>query len=396
MKDEKRTSYRILGVVAGCGGGDWPPLLALMIALQQRGHKLRVVCDKGTVEAVTSSGLTAICLPDELDLENLFEAAISMLLSQKTQSFQTIHSPFKIWGEFCVDFVKKSLAAWAPSVVITSLFGISLGEILTTEYRALRCFLNPSFYFGHSLHHLRDADFSKVGGQMYKHWLLPHVKTADLVLHATDRQFDICAGELPGHHKYVGPMFWEISGNEQELLNSSGPPWVLITLSTSPQPGDMDIVRAALKPLEQMNVCVLVTLAPSHGKDELGRVPANVHVTGYLAHSKILPLCCMVISHAGHGIVMKAMMYGVPMVLVPWGRDQPGVAVRARRMGVATVVPREECGVTALTDAIRKIRTVPEYQEHSRLVSSQLKKTNGVERGVGYLEQLLRKNFSLH
>jgi len=50
----------------------------------------------------------------------------------------------------------------------------------------------------------------------------------------------------------------------------------------------------------------------------------------------------LVISHAGHGIVMKALYHGVPMILVPWGRDQPGVAARAEALGVATVIRRDE------------------------------------------------------
>jgi UDP:flavonoid glycosyltransferase YjiC (YdhE family) len=38
--------------------------------------------------------------------------------------------------------------------------------------------------------------------------------------------------------------------------------------------------------------------------------------------------------------VTKALGYGVPMVLVPWGRDQPGVAARAAALGAARIAGR--------------------------------------------------------
>ena len=47
------------------------------------------------------------------------------------------------------------------------------------------------------------------------------------------------------------------------------------------------------------------------------------------------------------------MYYGVPMVLVPWGRDQPAVAGRAEALGIARVVRRNDLSPRSLDDAIR-------------------------------------------
>ena len=40
------------------------------------------------------------------------------------------------------------------------------------------------------------------------------------------------------------------------------------------------------------------------------------------------------------------------MVLVPWGRDQPGVAARAAALGVAEVVAREQASRETLAGAV--------------------------------------------
>ncbi|MFW2369024.1 MAG: glycosyltransferase [Desulforhopalus sp.] len=393
MKEKARPhTYSILIVITGCGGGDWPPLLALAVGLRRAGHSLRVVCDNSTVEAVKAVGLTPLCLPQSHDLANLFEPAIARLLSGQEIMSAGGDSPFVNWARSCVDLIVRSLQGWQPALVITSLFGLELGEMLARRFLVLRCFLNPSFYFSESEEEIWSRDFSEIGGQMYRRWLLPQAKSANLVLHATDRTFDFCTDHPSSHHKYVGPMFWEMAGNGLHMLQKPGPPWVLITLSTSPQPRDLTIVKTALESLEPIDVRVMVTLAPGHDQSALGRIPDNAHVAGYIPHSKVLPHCCLVISHAGHGIVMKAMKYGVPMVLVPWGRDQPGVAMRAERLGTATVVARESCCVETLSEAISEVMNNPGYREQSRLASMRLRNIDGVADGVEQVQLFMDKS----
>src|SRR6266540_3990785 len=71
-----------------------------------------------------------------------------------------------------------------------------------------------------------------------------------------------------------------------------------------------------------------------------------------VSHSAVLERGALLVSHAGHGSVMKALWHGRPMVLVPWGRDQPGVAARAAALGVAEVVERSAATPDALAAAI--------------------------------------------
>ncbi len=74
-----------------------------------------------------------------------------------------------------------------------------------------------------------------------------------------------------------------------------------------------------------------------------------------------------------HGIVAKALYFGVPMVLVPWGRDQPGVAARAEALGVARVVERDGLTPETLAEAIRAVLENPSYAERARYHSERLR-----------------------
>ena len=94
-----------------------------------------------------------------------------------------------------------------------------------------------------------------------------------------------------------------------------------------------------------------MTLGPDHDPSEIAP-SANARVERTVSHAAVLERGRLLVSHAGHGSVMKALWYGRPMVLVPWGRDQPGVAFRAAALGVAEVVPREDASADTLSAAV--------------------------------------------
>jgi UDP:flavonoid glycosyltransferase YjiC (YdhE family) len=163
----------------------------------------------------------------------------------------------------------------------------------------------------------------------------------DLVLHATDPVFGLSFDGLPETRRYVGPLgVWEPRSTPPDYLEEPGDPWVLVAISSQMQ-DDIPIAQAALDALADRPVRVLLTVGPEHLLTELSAVPPNARVEQVVSHSAVLERARLLLSHAGHGSVMKAIRYGVPMVLVPWGRGQPGVAARADALGVAAVVPRE-------------------------------------------------------
>ncbi len=72
----------------------------------------------------------------------------------------------------------------------------------------------------------------------------------------------------------------------------------------------------------------------------------------------------MLVCGAGHGIVSKALLAGVPMVVVPGGGDQWEIANRLVRQGSAQLV-RPLTGDT-LGAATREVLGSPRYREAAR------------------------------
>jgi MGT family glycosyltransferase len=273
-------------------------------------------------------------------------------------------------------------------VLLSSLFCMGLADRVASDLGVPWCFINPSFYFGEDSARPWDADFLGLSARTFRYWFQPLSQRATLVLHATDPAFDVSSARLPGHHRYVGPLLWEPPLVAPAFLRTLGPPWVLVSLSTLPQDGEVGIAQAAIRALTREAVRVLVTLAPEHARAALGEVPDHVYLSDYVPHSTVLPDSRLVISHAGHGIVMKALYHGVPMVLVPWGRDQPGVAARAEALGVAAVVRRDACNDASVAQAVRRILDDARYTERAHTISKRLQAEDAVTVACAHVESL--------
>ena len=81
---------------------------------------------------------------------------------------------------------------------------------------------------------------------------------------------------------------------------------------------------------------------------------ANVRVERFVAHAPVLERAAAVVSHSGMGIVQKAIAAGVPVVAVPFGRDQPEVARRVVEAGAGVQLRIKDLGPERLRAAVRE------------------------------------------
>lgn len=96
---------------------------------------------------------------------------------------------------------------------------------------------------------------------------------------------------------------------------------------------------------------VVATVSNLYQPSALGPQPSNVHVEQWLPLAPLLPLCDVVVCHAGSGTTLAALAAGVPLVLVPQGADQHVNAAACERRGVARVL-REAVTPPAVRDAV--------------------------------------------
>jgi UDP:flavonoid glycosyltransferase YjiC (YdhE family) len=392
-RDRLKPRHRMVALVSERGGGDKPPVLALAAALRDRGHEVHLLCDGDVADAVRPTGLPTLHLPHDLRQSAFYDPLHLARMAARGESIGAdTPDPLAKWASACCPAALEMVRPVAPRLLLSTLFCMGLADRLAVALHISWVFVNPSFYFGDDARRAWEEDFPGLGAGAFRHWFLPLAQRATAVLHATDPVFDPPPATLPENHHYVGPLDPEPEppAAETAFLAEPGAPWVLVTLSTVPQAGELAIARAALAALADRPVRVLVTLAPGHPRDELGPVPPNTRLCGYLPHGPVLNRACLLVGHAGHGMVMRGLQHGVAMVLIPWGRDQPGVAARAAAMGVAEVVPRGECTPERVAEAIARVLGELGYAAAARRASERLRAEDPLSRACAITEAVLR------
>ena len=374
---------RILVLGSSFGGGNWPPLAAVTVGLHHAGYAVKCFGDAAIAQDFASTAVAVEVVPAGESLHTFIARWQAMGVSGS--------SPLAAWAEALLPAVRSLVKAFRPRIVLSDLFAMELARLTKAACGLPWCFVNPSYYFGPDSLRPFEADFVGRARYFYMEWMQA-VVVADLVLHGTDPLFDPPPPSLPPHHHYVGSLMWERSREAPAYLNVPGAPWALVTLSSLPQEGEMTLARTALQTLAAFPIRVVLTLAAGHRRDQLGPVPANARIEPFVPHSEVLKRARLLISHAGHGIVMKGLYYGVPMVLVPWDRDQPGVAARAAALATAEVIPRQDLTEARLCAAVHKVLGAARYKEKAAWIASRMQAQDAVASACARIQDFMDEN----
>ena len=380
----------ILVVATGGAGGDLPPLVAASLALRDRGHEIIFVGDASVERTLAPFHVAVEVLPKEVDLGPRLGGVIQEAMQATGGDLATagpmVQRGLTVWAHDVAKPLSQSIERHRPTVIVTSLFGVEAVDATCPSNPW--AVVNSTFYIGpHPPRPLED-DIGPRALPLVKRYA-ELLEAPDLVLHATDQVFDYSFDRLPSRHHYVGPLgIWEPPRERPRYLDEPGDPWILVSISSQRQ-DDLALADATLQALADAPVRVLVTLGPEHDPSELSSPPANARVEKTVSHSAVLERAVLLVSHAGHGTVMKALWHGKPMVLIPWGRDQPGVAARAHALGVAEVVPREHATSETIRDAVTRSLASEEMSRNAAMHSARLRATDPPATAAGHLESLL-------
>jgi MGT family glycosyltransferase len=210
---------------------------------------------------------------------------------------------------------------------------------------------------------------------------------ADRVLVCSSPSYDFGSGSVPANVRYVGPQLegHPGQGSGDRWAGPPGQPLVLVGLSSTVMRQEGLLQRAA-DALGQLPVRGLVTTGPAVDPAVIS-APANVTVTRWARHADVLPHCSAVITHGGHGTVMKALIAGVPLIVVPLGRDQPDNAGRVVHAS-AGIRLRKNATASAIQAAVSRVTEDPRYRAAARRMAARLASERDDNLVVDELEQV--------
>lgn len=427
MQEKASHQPRSLLFVLWDGGGNIPPQLALARRLSERGHRVRVLAPRVLRSRIEAAGCTFVPLHETPehdsssqadDLLRDWEERISLKAAVRVRD-RLIFGTARAYSQD----VSAAIMDERPDLVVTDY--LLLGAYVAAERARI-----PLIALVHTIYPLpapglppygmgfqpmsgvagqiRDAVFTQVFRRFYNAPLatlnqvrlasgLPAVSSvfeqfehADRMLVLTSPAFDFPASDLPPNVRYVGPQLddpaWLAPWEPPVATDGADSrPLVLVSLSTTYQ-GQADVLRRIIAALADLPVRGLVTLGPALSQRDI-TLPPNVRAEPHVPHVRVCPHADLVVTHGGHGTVITALTFGVPVVCVPMGRDQADNAARVvwRDAGIRCA---QTASVERLRAAIRRGLEEPRFRAGARQIAAEIADQGGAFRAIEEVESL--------
>jgi MGT family glycosyltransferase len=213
------------------------------------------------------------------------------------------------------------------------------------------------------------------------------ILTLDLFLLATSRSFDFPVAELPDRLHYVGPQLNEPSQSaawESPWAASDPRPLVVVGFSTTFQ-NHAGVLQKVIDAAADLPVRVLVTLGPVDA-DEVCAA-ANTMLVPNAPHNAVMREASLVVTHGGHGTVMRDLVNHLPVLIIPHGRDQPENAIRVTERGAGLSL-RADAKVEEIRSAIRRLLDDPSFAAAASRLGEAVAEEVSESRAVPLLEEL--------
>jgi len=187
----------------------------------------------------------------------------------------------------------------------------------------------------------------------------------------TSPAFDFPA-EMPDNVCYVGPVLddpqWAVA--DTGVPPPGDGPVVLVAMSTTPQ-DQVDCLQRVVDALSALPVRGIVTAGPAVDPKAL-RPSRNVAMVESAPHSEVLKCTDVVVTHGGHGTVIRSLAAGVPLVVMPQGRDQADNAARVESRGAGVTIESNASPAT-IGAAVKRVLEDPSYGQAAKRLGDSIR-----------------------
>jgi MGT family glycosyltransferase len=407
------------------GGGTLPPALTLARQLAERGHHVRVLSDPVSEADVTAAGCAFVSYTRAphrndrsaaSDFVRDWEASSPMEALARTQQ-RLMFGPALAFAQ---DVLEELARQSADALVINrTLYGAMLGaEKARLPFAVLMSGIYETPHPGvppiglglmpmrGPLGRVRDYALGRVLRYLYGRGLpslnaarrqlgldpLGHpweqFDRAGRVLVLTSEAFDFPAERLPANVRYVGPQLDGPGWAEpwQSPWPADHPdPLVVVGFSTTPQ-NQAPVLEKVIEALGGLRVRGLVSVGPALDPTRFPP-PANVVIRASVTHAQVFPQASAVVTHGGHGTLIRALSDGVPVVCLPMGRDQNDDAARVVARGAGLRLS-PKASVSEIRQAIQQVLEQPKYRDGAQRLARAIAADIRAQRGVRELEGL--------
>jgi UDP:flavonoid glycosyltransferase YjiC (YdhE family) len=193
----------------------------------------------------------------------------------------------------------------------------------------------------------------------------------------------------PGFLQLSRPPDVEALGRLDRFLSAGSPPLVFTQGSTAVHnPRDFYDISARVARHLRLRA-LLVGTGASCEED-----PGDILTMPYISYSHVFPRASVIIHQGGSGTTGDALRAGRPMLVVPYGWDQPDNAYRIERLGAGLHLPRNKYTIETATAAIKLLLDNPQFSVTSAELAFRMRDEDAIGSACDAIGSLLIRNYS--
>lgn len=193
--------------------------------------------------------------------------------------------------------------------------------------------------------------------------------------------------------RHVGPAL-ETEAHARPLALPWGPreplPLVLVSFSTDPLQATPDLIQRSLAALGRLDVHVVATVGSGVDIGQFA-APPNALVVAAADHDPLMAKATLVVTHGGHGTMMRALKHGVPMLVMPGiAPDQPLNGATVEELGAGRVLA-QDADSDGIGAAVRELLAASRYRERAQQLARLFSGVDGAVGAADEVEMLLTR-----
>jgi MGT family glycosyltransferase len=407
------------------GGGTVPADTSVIRAMVDRGHDVRVLADRVLAPDVEATGAEHISwnrAPQRPNRDSGTEILQDWDAKTPYQSFARVRDDLMVGpaDRFSAD-VRDELRRRPADAVVANFFVFGAQIAAEAEGVPFAFLVSNILSFPSSntpplgpglkpargpLGRARDRTLNRLTARLFDTGLdqlnevraqnglapagsvLENFERADRLLLMTSRAFEYEQFTPPPNVRLVGPRLDDPAWAGDWTPPPGEAPLVLVGMSSTFM-DHRDVLQRAATALGSLPVRGLVTTGPAIPVERI-EAPANVAVVERAPHSEVLKHASAVVTHAGHGTVIKSLAAGVPVVAIPLGRDQLDNAARVAHHGAGLRL-KQTASSKAIASAVARVLGEPSFAAGAQRVAAAIAAETVEDRAVAELELLALK-----
>jgi len=214
----------------------------------------------------------------------------------------------------------------------------------------------------------------------------------------TLREYQPYEEEFPEEqYKFLGPSIYKRKAEAFDFVKGKNPV-VYISLGTVIK-GAVPFFQNCLEAFRDENVDVIISVGEKFDCGKLKKIPDNIHIYNSVSQLEVLRMADVFVTHGGMNSVSEALVYGTPMVVIPFFADQPVNARCIEKLGVGKRLEYSAANKGSIKEVVFSVLADTDIKDNiikiQKLIRQAPGNPGGAEVIIDYYENMKRQAMEL-